>query len=107
MVLAARCGTQATAAARSTDDRRYGSGGAGVEEGASVTEPAVGRTSPARASSSVDLPDPLGPTTASADPPGTARSRSSTAVVARGSPVSGWEVRRTVSPRAHTAGSVP
>ena len=52
------------------------------------------------------MPDPLGPTRATVDPPQTSRSTSATAVVARGGPLRGWEVRRTDSPRAHTAGSV-
>ena len=130
MVLAARCGTQATARARSGEDRRDGSRGGTTSfftrprgqlrslfapdkdrswplggSGASSTDPADGVTRPASASSSVDLPEPLGPTSATVDPPRTSRSTSATAVVTRGGALSGWEVRRTDSPRARTAGS--
>ena len=81
--------------------------GLSTGRGPASTVPADGRIRPPSASSRVDLPDPLGPTRATVDPPQTSRSTSATAVVARGGPSRrlGGTPHRQPAPRT-TAGSV-
>ena len=72
--------------------------------GAATTSPAAGGCRPARVSASVDLPEPLSPSTHVTDPAATARSTSATT---GGSPARARERRLAESPRASSSSSAP